>query len=178
MANERDPERDQQLPVPHGMDVQAMMIAAIKERRQHGVRKYGQPLRSEDGRDTLRDLYEELLDAWSYAAKLLIQRDGTLPFVNAADEPRPTVAGLVRPPVGEHDAEFNDLQDYLEGDRATAQAAARRLDQRAVDTGQLSPAGFKAVHGVLPAITPEGHRCFCPGYRHHAASACTTWGQR
>ena len=46
---------------------------------------------------------------------------------------------------GERD--FNDLQDYLEGDTATANAAARRLDESALREGQISREDFERTWG-------------------------------
>lgn len=165
MADQRDPERDQQAPVPQGMDVQQALIRAIQERRQHGIRKYGQPLMTEDGRDTLRDAWEEALDLCSYLTKALLQRDGRLPI----DPEQPPV-------VREGTEDYNDLQTWLEGDSRTAMAAARRLDQRQVDRGQMSPRAFKAAHDELPALTVAAHRNWCPEYQQHVRECCPHWG--
>src|SRR6266545_3879281 len=78
--------------------------------------------------------------------------------------------------VGEHDPDYNDLQDYLEGDTATAEAAARRLDQRAVDEAQLSPGAYRLQWGVLPRITFNAHQFWC-GRRDHDFMACPFWGE-
>lgn len=43
--------------------------------------------------------------------------------------------------------DFNDLQDYLEGDTVTANAAARRLDERALREGQISREDFERNWG-------------------------------
>lgn len=44
--------------------------ALYVERRDLGIARYGQPLRRGDGRDEVRDLREELLDAMVYAQRL------------------------------------------------------------------------------------------------------------
>lgn len=49
--------------------VRELIIADIKEKRRQGILKYGRPLRAEDGRDTPKELYYELLDAHMYALK-------------------------------------------------------------------------------------------------------------
>lgn len=46
------------------------MRPACVARREEGIRRYGQPLRRGDGRDEMRDLLEELLDAAVYAWRL------------------------------------------------------------------------------------------------------------
>ena len=78
--------------------------------------------------------------------------------------------------VGEHDPDYNDLQDYLEGDTATAEAAARRLDQRAVDEAQLSPGAYRLQWGVLPVVTFNAHQFWC-GRRDHDFMQCPFWGE-
>lgn len=68
---------DQPLPTPHaGPDVQAAVIRDIHARRELGIRRYGTPLQPHNGRDGLRDLYEELLDSVCYLKQLLLERDG------------------------------------------------------------------------------------------------------
>lgn len=53
-------------------------------------------------------------------------------------------------PAGIEDRDFYDLQTYLEGGTEESQHAARRMDERAVANGQLSPEGFRATWGELP----------------------------
>jgi hypothetical protein len=45
------------------------------------------------------------------------------------------------------DEDYNDLQEYLEGGTEVSQAAARRLDVRAVRNGQMSQAEFDRLWG-------------------------------
>jgi hypothetical protein len=52
-----------------------MVIADMKERDRIGVEKYGVRLRPFDGRDSLVDLYQELLDASVYARKEIHERE-------------------------------------------------------------------------------------------------------
>lgn len=68
---------DQPLPVDDGgPDMQEIVIADIVERRKVGIERYGQGLKAFDGRDNLRDIYEELLDAAIYIRKEIYKRDG------------------------------------------------------------------------------------------------------
>jgi hypothetical protein len=79
MSNVRDPERDQVAPTPN--DKPAVWLAVIddmQERHQHGVKKYGTPLQPHNGRNALRDIYEELLDAAVYAKQRLIEEEGVM----------------------------------------------------------------------------------------------------
>lgn len=65
----------QPLPVPSDRAaVQDLVIADIRKRMELGIRRYGTPLRAFNGRDALRDLYEELLDATCYARQAIEER--------------------------------------------------------------------------------------------------------
>ena len=50
-----------------GRRVLALLIAGMRQRRAFGVAKYGKPLTLDNGRDHLRDLLDEALDAIVYA---------------------------------------------------------------------------------------------------------------
>lgn len=81
MAERAGPRR-QAAPVPGEGDVWAEVIAdgerkqsipprvldLMRERRQVGIDRYGVPLQRGNGRDGMRDLLEELLDAVAYSA--------------------------------------------------------------------------------------------------------------
>lgn len=69
---------DQPLPVPNGLpDVQSMVIADITARRELGISRYGSALQPHNGRDALRDLYEELIDACMYIRQAIAERDAS-----------------------------------------------------------------------------------------------------
>jgi hypothetical protein len=55
--------------------VQRAVRDDLRLREQVGIERYGTPLQPHNGRDALRDLYEELLDACYYAKQDLIERD-------------------------------------------------------------------------------------------------------
>lgn len=67
---------DQPLPRPNpdAPDMQTLVIADVEQRRAVGIERYGQGLKPHDGRDNLRDLYEELLDAAIYCRKQIYER--------------------------------------------------------------------------------------------------------
>jgi hypothetical protein len=68
---------DQPLPVPNGnQDVQSMVIADIEARRLVGIGRYGTALQPHNGRDALRDAYEESLDLACYLRQVIAERDG------------------------------------------------------------------------------------------------------
>lgn len=68
---------DQKLPEGGQEDVFPALIADIKAREQVGIRRYKQTLKTFDGRDNLRDAYEEALDLAVYLKKEIMQRDAT-----------------------------------------------------------------------------------------------------
>lgn len=55
--------------------VWALVIGDMAQRDAMGLRKYGKPLRPQDGRDTLWDAYEEALDLAVYLRKAIAERD-------------------------------------------------------------------------------------------------------
>lgn len=92
MGDVRDPERDQAAPRPGRIPVQAFLIEALKERMEYGRKKYGRPLETENGRDPLRDAWEEMLDLMLYFTQFVLEQGAELPglekFTNTP-EPKP-----------------------------------------------------------------------------------------
>lgn len=71
---------DQPLPTPNDLPtMQALVMADIAEREQLGISRYGVGLQPHNGRDPLRDLYEELLDACMYLRQVMWERDNPPP---------------------------------------------------------------------------------------------------
>jgi hypothetical protein len=87
MSEVRDPTTDQVLPKPGGDFVQEFMIneldklslddelnnairRGIESRRELGVRKYGTPLQTFNGRDALTDAWDESLDLLTYVYQI------------------------------------------------------------------------------------------------------------
>jgi hypothetical protein len=67
MSDVRDPERDQPAPIHNdGPSMHDLVAADLAERKEHGLRKYGTPLQTGNGRSMLRDAYEEVLDLAVY----------------------------------------------------------------------------------------------------------------
>lgn len=61
-------------PTGAGTPILPLVIADLQRRGEQGKKKYGTVLRANNGRDALRDLYEELQDATLYARQELEQR--------------------------------------------------------------------------------------------------------
>jgi hypothetical protein len=69
----------QEQPAPVANDrpaVWPLVVADMQARDAVGRERYGVPLQPHNGRDALRDLYEELLDAVAYARQAIYERDG------------------------------------------------------------------------------------------------------
>lgn len=72
----RERPGDQPLPIPHdGPCVQDAVIDDLKNRKFLGVQRYGTPLQPHNGRDALRDAYEEALDLACYLRQAIMERD-------------------------------------------------------------------------------------------------------
>ena len=70
--DDRQPE-----PVPNdGPAVWDLVVADMRTRDQLGASRYGTRLQPFNGRDALRDAYEEALDLAVYLRTLLYERDG------------------------------------------------------------------------------------------------------
>lgn len=55
--------------------VQGMVIDDLMARLRVGVERYGTPLQPHNGRDALRDAYEEALDLACYLRQAIAERD-------------------------------------------------------------------------------------------------------
>lgn len=68
---------DQPMPVRNdGVSIQAMVRRDLEQREKVGIQRYGTPLQAFNGRDALRDAYEEALDLSCYLRQALAERDG------------------------------------------------------------------------------------------------------
>ena len=78
---------DQALPVPNdGPAIQDLVIADIEARKKVGLERYGTLLQAYNGRDALRDAYEEALDLAMYLRQEIEERAlTTLPMGDEAD---------------------------------------------------------------------------------------------
>jgi hypothetical protein len=72
----KDRPGDQPLPVKNNrVDIQTLVTNDITERRKLGIERYGTALQAHNGRDMLRDAYEEALDLTIYLRGCIEERD-------------------------------------------------------------------------------------------------------
>jgi hypothetical protein len=70
-------EGDQPLPVANDKPaVWPIVMADMQSRHELGIKRYGTPLQPHNGRDALRDAYEEALDLAVYLRTAIFERDG------------------------------------------------------------------------------------------------------
>ena len=68
---------EQPEPVPNDRPaVWPLVIMDMANRDQVGRARYGVPLQPHNGRDALRDAYEEALDLCAYLRQAIMERDG------------------------------------------------------------------------------------------------------
>jgi hypothetical protein len=75
-------KRPEDQPLPEQNDshpVQAQLLLYIAQRAEVGKARYGTYLQANNGRDALRDAFEEAVDLATYLAQVIIERDGRLP---------------------------------------------------------------------------------------------------
>lgn len=67
---------EQPMPTPNASpSVQGMVIDDLMVRLKVGIQRYGTPLQPHNGRDALRDAYEEALDLACYLRQAIAERD-------------------------------------------------------------------------------------------------------
>lgn len=82
---------NQPRPTPNDtIDVQTLVILDLVKRRRFGILKYGTALQANNGRDSLRDAYEEALDLPCYLRQMIAERDG----ITVEEVDRQTLTGL------------------------------------------------------------------------------------
>lgn len=56
-------------------EIMPLVIQDLKKRTEKGVKEYGEPLKTNNGRDALWDAYEEALDLVQYLRQVLEERN-------------------------------------------------------------------------------------------------------
>lgn len=75
-VSEKLPEQPEPKAQVNSQTVVPEVMKDLTDRLAKGVKTYGTPLTSHNGRDGLQDLYEELLDAACYVKQLMMEREG------------------------------------------------------------------------------------------------------
>ena len=66
------------MPTPNdGPVIQSLVIQDMHNRLGVGIARYGTGLQPHNGRDALRDAYEEALDLATYLRQVIFERDGS-----------------------------------------------------------------------------------------------------
>jgi hypothetical protein len=69
----------QRLPITNAFpNIAELVIDDVAERMRIGTERYGTPLQPFNGRDALKDAYEEVLDLASYMRQMMYERDTEL----------------------------------------------------------------------------------------------------
>ena len=77
MSDLQWPQLEQPAPIPNDRPASwPLVIADMANRDQLGRKRYGTPLQAHNGRDCLRDAYEEALDLAVYLRTAIYERDG------------------------------------------------------------------------------------------------------
>jgi hypothetical protein len=112
---------DQPLPVVHDDQpaIHDLVAADLAGRKALGTERYGTPLQPHNGRDALRDLYEELLDAAVYIRQAIEERRN----------PAFLTIRTMQERLECRDAENRRLNDLVEELRKQVEVANRRLER-------------------------------------------------
>lgn len=82
MGDTADYDHGQPKPVPtSGPSMHDLVIEDIQERKDYGLNKYNSLLQAHNGRNFLKDLYEELHDATVYARGALVEQETVVKLV-------------------------------------------------------------------------------------------------
>jgi hypothetical protein len=76
MNNQLDLFSEQQAPLPaKGLHIADLVVDDMKARKHLGIKRYGVALQAHNGRDALRDAYEEALDLCMYLRQVIEERN-------------------------------------------------------------------------------------------------------
>jgi hypothetical protein len=134
-------------PAPNGTGVEIlpMVVADLQARAEHGLAKYGTPLRAFDGRTTMVDVYDEILDAAMYVRKELHEQ--RVPVSQEALD-------LVREALTQR---RTGVEADEEEDRAWCARAMALLAQPPADSAPLPARGDTEIE-MLRALRASGDR--------------------
>lgn len=80
---------DQELPIKNDHPaIQDLVIADMESRREVGIKRYGTALQPFNGRDALRDAYEEAMDLCMYLRQLMYEEEAKKIFYDGVPSER------------------------------------------------------------------------------------------
>lgn len=98
MSKPHDTQPD---PIPNASTpVWELVIADMRARDHVGRQRYGVPLQAGNGRDALKDAYEEALDLAVYLRQAIAERDGDVPILRRVGDLSRGTRVRVRDPRG------------------------------------------------------------------------------
>lgn len=110
MSNNGTGHTDQPMPVPNDRpSIQSLVRTDLEDREQIGIARYGTSLQPFNGRDALRDAYEEVMDLTLYLRQAIEERNTHLPERGSDEEAEQSDA---EPVPGEPEPDY--LRDYRE----------------------------------------------------------------
>ncbi len=143
---------EQPMPIPNTRpSIQSLVRADLEQRELVGISRYGTPLQPHNGRDALRDLYEELLDGACYARQAMEERAQPAVGATTDTEGRPIPESVTLAALRALEWEEGSSLDY---------AAARDVAQAIVDAWEAERAPMVCSHGV--ALVGTARRTGCP----------------
>lgn len=77
---------EQPMPTPNSHpSIQSLVRADLEQREQVGIQRYGTALQPHNGRDALRDAYEEALDLACYLKQAMVEREAKAQYFVVTD---------------------------------------------------------------------------------------------
>lgn len=150
---------DQQLPNGGRECVQDALIALIEERKQLGIQRYGSPLMTHNGRDSVRDATEEALDLTVYLMQVAMEmrdlraeRDHALARAEHAEEGAQLSSERLAEARAERDAArlVSKGRTMEEHDQAEELTRLRALEQRVREVAASPRSSMGRVNDYVP----------------------------
>lgn len=154
---ETDLSTEQQMPVPNNSpSVQGMVRADLETRERIGIQRYGTALQPYNGRDALRDAYEEALDLSCYLRQAIVER------------PREDVDAAVAEAIAHYDVQLRRKDDLLAEMRRQLKAADQIRDRYVADHRRV-PRMESALRTAREALMAAPQNCRSHGIDFDAA---------
>jgi hypothetical protein len=148
MSDVRDPDRDQVAPTPNkNPSCHDLVIEDMKERKEFGLRKYDSLLQPHNGRDFLRDIYEELLDATAYIRGRIEEEKDDARGIGVEEIAVESFLRLYRALADGNPPEGSALDDLLEGFQSTYDLLRKDEPVEVIGVTEPTEPGFYRYSG-------------------------------